>query len=132
MGQLSLELADALVIVDVQNDFLPGSALAVEQGNEILPALSACIDLFHQKGLPIFASRDWHPASHCSFLPQGGIWPPHCLAGTSGAAFPEGLKLPDTAIVVSRAVNADQDAYSAFQGTHLADDLRRDRKNRLL
>lgn len=131
MTQLVPDQADALVIVDVQNDFLPGGALAVDQGNAILPVLNACIDLFRRKGLSIYASRDWHPASHCSFLAQGGTWPPHCIAGTSGAAFPAGLELPDTAIVVSKAVSENQDAYSAFQGTHLADDLRRDRKKRL-
>jgi nicotinamidase/pyrazinamidase len=131
MTQLVPDQADALVIVDVQNDFLPGGTLAVDQGSDILPVLNACIDLFRRKGLSIYASRDWHPASHCSFLAQGGTWPPHCIAGTSGAEFPAELALPETAIIVSKAVTENQDAYSAFQGTHLADELRRDRKKRL-
>lgn len=131
MTRLVPEQTDALVIVDVQNDFLPGGALAVGQGSDILPVLNACIDLFRRKGLSIYASRDWHPASHCSFLAQGGTWPPHCIAGTNGAEFPAGLALPDTAIIVSKAVTENQDAYSAFQGTHFADELRRDRKKRL-
>jgi nicotinamidase/pyrazinamidase len=131
MPGIFLDKADALIIVDVQNDFLPGGALAVDQGNAILPALNTYIDLFRRRGLSVYASRDWHPALHCSFLAQGGVWPPHCIAGTEGAAFPPALALPDAALVVSKAVTANQDAYSAFQGTRLADELRKGQKKRL-
>jgi nicotinamidase/pyrazinamidase len=131
MTGILLGRADALIIVDVQNDFLPGGALAVDRGNDILPVLNTYIGLFHGQGLPVYASRDWHPAAHCSFLAQGGIWPPHCIAGSDGAGFPQALALPDDAVVVSKAVTANQDAYSAFQGTTLAHDLRRGQARRL-
>jgi nicotinamidase-related amidase len=68
----SIHCGDALVIVDVQNDFLPGGALAVQQGDEVIPVLNRYIALFEQQHLPIFATRDWHPANHCSFQGQGG------------------------------------------------------------
>jgi nicotinamidase/pyrazinamidase len=131
MTGILLDKADALIIVDVQNDFLPGGALAVDRGNEILPALNTYIGLFHRQGLPVYASRDWHPAAHCSFHAQGGIWPPHCIAGSDGAGFPQALALPDDALVVSKAVTAGEDAYSAFQGTSLAHDLRMEQIKRL-
>ena len=131
MTGVFLNPADALLIVDVQNDFLPGGALAVGQGDVIVPAINRYVDLFRERGLSIYASRDWHPASHCSFVAQGGIWPPHCIAGTDGAAFPEALVLPDSAVVISKAVTAGEDAYSAFQGTSLANQLRMGQKRRL-
>lgn len=115
-----LTQADALLIVDVQNDFLPGGSLAVPSGNEIVPLLNHYIDLFHQHGLPIITSRDWHPANHCSFKAQGGPWPPHCVADTKGAAFPSNLNLPDNVIVISKATESNKDAYSAFADTNLS------------
>jgi nicotinamidase/pyrazinamidase len=115
---------DALVIVDVQNDFLPGGTLAVPAGDEVIPVLNRTIDLFAHLSLPIFATRDWHPANHCSFTPQGGIWPPHCIAGSRGAEFPASLRLPDTALIQSKATTPEQDAYSGFEGTDLASLLR--------
>jgi hypothetical protein len=78
---------DALVVVDVQNDFLPGGALAVPQSDEILPVVNSYIAIFEKRGLPIYLTRDWHPADHCSFNDYGGPWPTHCVAGSSGAAF---------------------------------------------
>jgi Amidases related to nicotinamidase len=110
---------DALVIVDVQNDFLPGGALAVPEGGRVIPPLNRCIELFAAAGRPIFATRDWHPPDHCSFKSQGGPWPPHCVAGTEGAAFATALRLPQAAIVVSKATRPDTDAYSGFGGTEL-------------
>jgi nicotinamidase/pyrazinamidase len=122
----TLELArgDALVIVDVQNDFLPGGSLAVNQGNAILAPLNRYIAAFGVRGFPIYATRDWHPANHCSFLEQGGSWPAHCIAGSPGAAFCSGLQLPPSSVVVSKATTADRDAYSGFAGTDLAEQLR--------
>ncbi len=73
---------DALLVVDIQNDFLPGGALGVQRGDEIIPVILAYIETFMTRGLPIFATRDWHPADHCSFRAQGGIWPVHCVGGT--------------------------------------------------
>ena len=115
---------DALLVVDVQNDFLPGGALAVNQGDQVVPVINRCVTRFARRGLAVVASRDWHPADHCSFQARGGTWPAHCVAGTEGAAFAPGLRLPDDVILVSKATTVDTDAYSAFEGTSLADDLR--------
>jgi len=115
---------DALLIVDVQNDFLPGGSLAVPRGDEVVPVLNRYIDLFVTRKLPVYATRDWHPERHCSFRAQGGIWPPHCVAGTRGAEFAAALQLPPSAVIVSKAATAEQDAYSGFQGTDLDAQLR--------
>lgn len=124
-SRLTLAAGDALVVVDVQRDFLPGGALGVPDGDEVVPALNRCIALFAAARLPTFFTRDWHPPDHCSFHPQGGPWPPHCVAGSAGAAFAAGLHLPDGAEVVSKATEAQADAYSAFQRTGLGEHLRR-------
>ncbi len=121
---LDLKHGDALIIVDVQNDFLPGGSLAVPQGDTVVPVLNAYIAAFTQRGLPIYATRDWHPAQHCSFKDQGGIWPPHCVAHSRGARFAAGLALPPSTTIVSKATNAGQDAYSGFEGTPLDAELR--------
>lgn len=114
-----LDAGDALIVADVQNDFLPGGSLAVPLGDEIIPLLNRYIERFHAHGLPIFAIRDWHPPDHCSFLQQGGPWPPHCIAATLGAAFPAALKLPSDTRIISKATSREQDAYSGFAGTQL-------------
>src|SRR5215470_17427342 len=95
-------MTDVLVLVDVQNDFLPGGALAVPAGDAILEPLNQCVREFDRLGLPVFATRDWHPAGHCSFREQCGPWPIHCVAGTQGAEFPAKLWLPPGARVVSK------------------------------
>jgi nicotinamidase/pyrazinamidase len=115
---------DALLIVDVQRDFLPGGALAVPAGDEVVPALNRYIALATRAGVPVYASRDWHPQGHVSFHARGGPWPIHCVAESAGAAFASDLELPPDAVVVSKAASADQDAYSAFAGTDLAAALR--------
>ncbi len=117
-----LGAGDALLLVDVQHDFLPGGALAVPQGDRVLAPLSRAVAAFADLGLPIFASRDWHPPTHCSFHAQGGPWPPHCVAGTRGAEF--ALTLPPSAIVISKATRPEEEAYSAFAGTKLEQTLR--------
>lgn len=110
---------DALLLVDVQNDFLPGGSLAVPRGDEVLPPLNRLITSFARRGLTIVATRDWHPEKHCSFNAQGGPWPPHCIAGTRGAAFAPGLALPHETAVVSKATRPEEDAYSGFGDTDL-------------
>ena len=110
---------DALLLVDIQRDFLPGGALAVRDGDRVVPPALCLLNLFAGRSLPVFASRDWHPAAHCSFREQGGPWPAHCVAGTSGAAFAERLRLPAGAGIVSKATRVESDAYSAFEGTDL-------------
>lgn len=117
-------VGDALVIVDIQNDFLPGGSLAVPAGDAIIPALNAVIDTFAERALPIIATRDWHPVNHCSFRSQGGKWPPHCIADSKGAEFGAGLRLPNTTIAVSKATQPGAEAYSGFEGTTLATRLR--------
>lgn len=123
-ASIRLDSGDALLIVDVQNDFLPGGSLAVPRGDEVVPVLRRYLALFQARGLPIFASRDWHPAGHCSFRERGGPWPPHCIAGTPGAELARDLSLPASAILINKADSPDKDAYSAFEGTPLHDLLR--------
>ena len=118
---MNIQLApgDALMIVDVQNDFLAGGSLAVTEGNAVIPVLNRYIARFQVLQLPIFATRDWHPPDHCSFQTQGGPWPPHCIAGSPGAAFPSGLELPADVNIISKATARETDAYSGFTGTRL-------------
>jgi nicotinamidase/pyrazinamidase len=115
---------DALLVVDVQNDFLPGGSLAVPGGDEVVPALNWYLQIFAAHGLPVYATRDWHPQQHCSFRKQGGPWPPHCVAGTRGAQFAAALQLPPDAVIVSKATTVEKDAYSGFEGTGLDSQLR--------
>ncbi len=115
---------DALVLVDVQNDFLPDGALAVPGGNGVIAPLNLSIGEFERRRLPIFATRDWHPTNHCSFRTQGGPWPPHCIAGSQGAEFAAQLRLPPDVHIISKATHPDTDTYSGFQGTDLVQQLR--------
>lgn len=119
----------ALIVVDVQNDFCPGGALAVPKGDAVVPVLNRYAARFAQAGLPVFASRDWHPAQTTHFQSGGGPWPVHCVQETPGARFHPALGLPAEARVVSKGMGAQEDAYSAFQardeaGTLLPDALR--------
>ena len=123
MSAIVLGQGDALLIVDLQNDFLPGGRLAVPDGDRVIPPINQLIALYRARGLPVYASRDWHPADHCSFIEQGGPWPAHCVAHSEGARFSAALQLPDEAIVVSKAESPEVDAYSAFSGTGLAGDM---------
>lgn len=116
---VKLGSGDALVIVDMQNDFLPGGSLAVPKGDAIIPVINRYLLLFHDHGRPIFATRDWHPPDHCSFRPQGGPWPPHCIATTSGAAFHADINFPINTQIISKAASREQDAYSAFTDTQM-------------
>lgn len=105
---------DALLVVDVQNDFCPGGSLAVPNGDHVIVPLNSLCPKFEF----IYATRDWHTPDHCSFVPQGGIWPPHCIAGTVGAAFPPALNLHnymgEHALIISKAFTQDKDTYSGF------------------
>jgi nicotinamidase/pyrazinamidase len=131
-SSLKLAPGDALVAVDVQYDFLPGGRLAVPGGDAVVPALNRYLAAFRSRKLPVFATRDWHPAGHCSFHEQGGPWPPHCIAGSDGARFAALLDLPCEVRIVSKATAVDRDAYSGFEGTDLAQQLRAAGATRLL
>lgn len=115
---------DALLIVDVQEDFLPGGALGVPRGDEVVEPLNEWARRFARAGLPVFATRDCHPRNHCSFQAQGGPWPPHCVAGTAGARFAAQLQLPAFTVVIPKGTACGQEAYSGFAGTGLAGKLR--------
>jgi len=120
---LEVRKNDALIIVDVQNDFLPGGALGVNEGDAVIPVINQYIRIFTANELPIFATRDWHPAGHASFVDRGGPWPSHCVADSPGAQFAEELVLPNDVAIVHKGTDVDEEAYSGFQGTDLADQL---------
>lgn len=115
---------DALIVVDVQPDFCPGGKLAIDDGDSVIPVLNDWIDAAQAEGVPIYASRDWHPAHHVSFEESGGPWPEHCVQDTPGAQFHPDLKLPDSAVKISKGTRLDKDQYSAFDDTGLADHLK--------
>lgn len=121
---MAIDERAALLIVDVQNDFCPGGALAVDRGDEVVPLLNRLAARFHEAGAPVFATRDWHPGDHSSFSEHGGIWPVHCVRDSEGAAFHPELELPEGTTIVSKAQTADEEAYSGFMNTDLAEQLR--------
>lgn len=112
-----------LILVHLQNDFCPGGALPVKEGDTIISLINRYIGLFRSQGLPVIATRDWHPSNHCSFKEQGGIWPVHCVQGSRGAQFHADLHIPTGSLIISGATNPKQEAYSSFDGTSLNDHL---------
>jgi len=121
---VKLKLKKAFLVVDVQNDFCPGGALPVTDGDRVVPVLNKYIRFFAKSNLPIFASRDWHPKKTRHFKKFGGSWPVHCVQNTEGAQFHKDLKLPKEAIILSKGMDPIGDSYSAFQamdsnGVHL-------------
>ncbi len=118
--RIRMTVKDALIVVDMQRDFMPGGALPVQEGDKIVPRLNQYIRLFFERGLPVFFTRDWHPPDHISFKDQGGVWPPHCVQDTEGAKFHPDLYIPpDNRFIISKGTSRDFDAYSGFQGTML-------------
>ena len=106
----------ALLIVDVQNDFCPGGALQITDGDRVVEPINRAAQLFAAAGLPVLASRDWHPPDTRHFRAFGGVWPVHCVQGTSGAAFHPALRLPEGTVVLSKGIDPELDGYSAFEG----------------
>ena len=121
----------ALIIIDVQNDFCPGGALEVKNGDEVIEPLNRLASLFASHQCRVVATQDWHPPDHVSFaashvgkapgetvnLPGSGIqvlWPVHCVQGTRGAAFHEGLDLGKLNLIIRKGFCAGMDSYSAF------------------
>lgn len=121
----------ALIVVDVQNDFCPGGTLPVPEGDRVVPVLNEYIRTFSSLGMPVYFTRDWHPSKHISFKPQGGIWPEHCVQGTKGSNFHPALSILDDAPIISKGTELMEDAYSGFQGTDLAERLKRQGIRRL-
>ncbi len=119
-----LHRTDALISVDVQNDFCPGGALPIEEGDRVVPVLNRWIEAACNRGARIVASRDWHPPDHVSFRERGGPWPVHCVQGSWGAELRSDLKLPQGFLLVSKGTLPDRDAYSDFEMTGLAEDLK--------
>ena len=111
---------DALVIVDVQHDFLPGGALGVAEGERVIDPINALAPRFAR----VYATRDWHPADHSSYAQYGGPWPVHCVAETHGAAFDPRLNLENVDVVVDKGTDRLTDGYSGFAATSLESDLR--------
>jgi len=105
---------DLLLPVDVQNDFITGS-LAVTDAKDIIPVINKYIEKFEY----ILFSKEKHPANHCSFVAQGGPWPPHGVVDSYGAQLYNGLNLPKDLFVVNKGIMADKEAYSAFEATEL-------------
>jgi nicotinamidase/pyrazinamidase len=126
-----LNSADALLVTDVQNDFLPGGALPVAGGDEIIPVLNEYMRLFRVAKASVLASRDWHPKKHMSFTAQGGPWPPHCVQKTKGARFSTRLKLPKGITVISKATDPEHESYSVFDRTNFEETLQKLGVNRL-
>lgn len=126
-----LTSSDALIILDVQIDFCPGGALPIKNGDAVIPVLNRWIEKAKLAGVAIYASRDWHPIGHVSFVERGGPWPPHCLQGSPGAAFHPALQLPPDAILITKGTRFDHDQISAFNETGLANQLHHDHIRRV-
>jgi nicotinamidase/pyrazinamidase len=114
----------ALIVVDVQNDFCPGGSLAVPQGDEVVAPLNKLIDKFLERGDPVYKTRDWHPRITKHFSAYGGTWPVHCVQESKGAQFHPALRDDPRIKVISKGLD-DKDGYSAFDQTDLASQLRR-------
>jgi nicotinamidase/pyrazinamidase len=106
----------ALLVVDVQNDFCTGGALAVAQSERVVEAMNRHLERAERDGLPVYASRDWHPRQTSHFADYGGEWPVHCVQGSTGADFHPDLRLPADVIIVTKGERDDAPGYSAFEG----------------
>jgi nicotinamidase/pyrazinamidase len=126
-----LKPGDGLLIVDLQKDFCPGGALPIEEGDRVVPVLNRWIEAAEKRGIPVYASRDWHPTRHMSFKEKGGLWPEHCLQDSEGARFHPELHLPEGTVLITKGVRFDQDQNSVFDQTGFSHQLRLDGVQRL-
>lgn len=131
MNPDALRAGDGLLIVDVQYDFCPGGALPVPDGDSVVPVLNNWIAVASERGIPVYASRDWHPRGHPSFHEEGGEWPAHCLQDSPGARFHSALRLPSNVTVVTKGTRFDHDQLSAFHDTGLHTRVQKDGVRRL-
>jgi nicotinamidase/pyrazinamidase len=111
---------EALIVVDVQNDFCPGGALAVPDGDAVVAPVNRLLS----EAAFVVATRDWHPADHASFAEQGGPWPVHCVCGTPGAELHPGIDRGQVDVILDKGQAQELEGYSAFEGTGLASMLR--------
>jgi nicotinamidase/pyrazinamidase len=111
---------DALIVVDVQNDFCPGGALAVADGDRVVGP----VNRLAEEASFVVATRDWHPPDHGSFAPEGGVWPVHCVRDTPGAQLHAGIDLSLLDEIVDKGTERELEGYSAFEGTGLEELLR--------
>ncbi|HSD77898.1 MAG TPA: nicotinamidase [Solirubrobacteraceae bacterium] len=115
-------MREALIIVDFQNDFTAGGALAVPDGDAIAPRVHELLD--SGRFVLVVATRDWHPPDHASFAAQGGPWPPHCVAGTAGAELHPSVPRERVDVIVDVGSGREDEGYSGFEGSDLARILR--------
>lgn len=127
MAKLPISPEDALVIVDVQNDFLPGGALAVPEGDQVIDPINRIIDQFRL----VVATQDWHPVDHKSFREQGGPWPRHCVQGTPGADLSPRLKQGSIHKYIHKGVEREGMGYSPFENPEMEATLRENHIKRL-
>jgi len=121
----------ALIVVDVQNDFCPGGSLAVAHSDEVVGPINQLIEKFLEQGQPVYKTRDWHTPATKHFAKYGGTWPIHCVQNTKGAEFHPELKDDPRIHIISKGLG-DTDCYSGFDETDLAEQLRREGVEELL
>ena len=119
MNKVIITNNSAIIAVDIQNDFCPGGALPVPDGDAVVYSMNLYITKFSKMGLPVYFTRDWHPQNHISFKTNGGIWPEHCVQETYGAELHKKLLIPSRAVIISKGISPDNEGYSGFQGTDL-------------
>ena len=127
---IDIDTNDALIIVDVQNDFLPGGALEVKEGDQIIEGINHVAELFRRKKAHIILTQDWHTSDHFSFASSHPgkkpgdefqtdaigpvLWPDHCVQGTNGAKFHKDLKFNYGHVIIRKGYNPKIDSYSGF------------------
>ena len=114
----------ALIVVDVQRDFCEGGVLAARDTNSLIAPLNRFIEFCRAKSIPLFFTRDWHPANHESFKDYGGPWPVHCVQGSWGADFQDNLLVPEGSTIIDKETLPHQVSYSDFQSTGLQEKLK--------
>jgi len=117
---MEMHADSALVLVDIQCDYLPDGAVAIKRGEEVVEPASRMSKGFSERGLPVILTRVWHPAHHMSFREQGGKMPRHCVQDTHGAEFAADLEVPESAWIISKGTDPESTAVSAFENTDLA------------